>query len=88
MAKKSIRVLANALLLAVLALSIATPVAAYDGRGGDNVVVGKDEVVNDDLYVGASKFTMDGTVKGDVLAAGELLTINGNVEGDVMAAGL
>jgi cytoskeletal protein CcmA (bactofilin family) len=77
----------NALLLAVLALSIATPVAAFDGRGGDNVVIGKDEVINDDLYVGASNFTMDGTVKGDVLAAGELLTINGNVEGDVMAAG-
>jgi cytoskeletal protein CcmA (bactofilin family) len=87
MVKISIRVLVSALLLTVLTLSIAAPVAAFDGRGGDDIVIGKDEVVNDDLYIGAGKFTLDGTVKGDVLASGELMTINGNVEGDVMAAG-
>jgi len=87
MIKYPIRVFVSALLLAVLTLSIVTPVAAFDGRGGDEVVISKDEVINDDLYIGASKFTMDGTVKGDVLASGETLTINGTVEGDVMAAG-
>jgi cytoskeletal protein CcmA (bactofilin family) len=87
MHKKTARILVSALLLAVLALSIAAPVAAFDGRGGDSVIIGKDEVINDDLYVGAGKFTLDGTVKGDVLASGEVMTINGTVEGDVMAAG-
>jgi cytoskeletal protein CcmA (bactofilin family) len=87
MLKNHVRILVSVLLLAVLALSVATPVAAFDGRGGDEIVIGKEEVVNDDLYVGASNFTMDGTVKGDVLASGEVMTINGTVEGDVMAAG-
>jgi cytoskeletal protein CcmA (bactofilin family) len=87
MYKNHVRILFSAVLLAVLVLSIATPAAAFDGRGGDEVIIGKDEVVNDDLYVGAGKFTLDGTVKGDVLATGEVMTINGTVEGDVMAAG-
>lgn len=84
---RKFNLLTNALLLAILALSFATPVAAFDGRGGDTVVIGADEVINDDLYVGATNFTLDGTVKGDVVASGETLTINGTVNGDVMAAG-
>jgi cytoskeletal protein CcmA (bactofilin family) len=87
MDKNHVRILVSVVLLAVLALSITTPAAAFDGRGVDTVIIGKDEVVNDDLYVGAGKFTLDGTVKGDVLASGEVMTINGTVEGDVMAAG-
>jgi hypothetical protein len=87
MGKISIRILIGVLLVTILAFSIAGPVAAFDGRNGDKIVIGKDEVVNDDLYVGATEFTLDGTVHGDVLAAGELITINGNVDGDVMAAG-
>jgi cytoskeletal protein CcmA (bactofilin family) len=87
MYKNFVRILVSATLLAVLALGIAAPVSAFDGRGGDLVIVGKDEVVNDDLYVGAGNFTLDGTIKGDLLASGETLTINGTVEGDVMAAG-
>lgn len=85
--QKKLSLFMSALLLAVLALSIATPASAFDGRGGDDVVIGSDEVINDDLYVGAQNFTLDGTVKGDVVAAGETLTINGAVDGDVMAIG-
>ena len=41
------------LTLFVLALFVFVPVAsAYDGRSGDRVVIGKDEVINDDLFVG------------------------------------
>ena len=87
MHKNHVRILVSVMLLTVLALSIAAPVAAFDGRGGDSVVIGKDEVVNDDLYVGAKTFTLDGTVKGDVVASGEIMTINGTVDGDVIAAG-
>lgn len=87
MHKNFARLLASTILLAVLALSIVTPVAAFDGRGGEDIVIAKDEVVNDDLYVGASTFTLEGTVKGDVLASGGTITINGTVDGDVMAAG-
>jgi cytoskeletal protein CcmA (bactofilin family) len=74
-------------LAALLVLTFITPVDAFDGRGGDKVVIGSDEVVNDDLYVSAQEFLLDGTVNGDVIAFGQIVTINGTVDGDLMTAG-
>lgn len=74
-------------LLALLTLTFATPALAFDGRSGDNVEIKADEVIEDDVYVGASKFTLEGTVKGDLVVFGETITINGTVEGDLIAAG-
>jgi cytoskeletal protein CcmA (bactofilin family) len=66
----------------------AVPAAhAFEGRGGDVVVIDADEVVEDDLYVGAGEFRLDGTVRGDLVVFGGTLTINGTVEGDLIAAG-
>lgn len=73
--------------LALLLLIFVTPASAFDGRSGDNIVIQSDEVINDDLYVTAATFVLDGTVNGDVIATGQTLTINGTVDGDVMAAG-
>ena len=76
------------LTLFVLALFILVPMtAAYDGRSGENVVIGKDEVINDDLFVGGSTVTVDGTVNGDLIAAGQTVVINGKVTGNVIATG-
>jgi len=74
-------------LVALLMLGLAPASLALDGREGDNVVIGPDEVIDDDLYVGATTFTLDGTVKGDLIVAGSEITINGTVEGSVWAAG-
>lgn len=74
-------------LLALLSLTVATPVLAFDGRSGQKVVIKADEVVNDDLYVTANEFVLDGIVKGDVIVFGTMITINGTVEGDLIAAG-
>ena len=77
-------------LLAVLVLvlfAFVPAASAFDGRTGDQVVVGKDEVVNDDLFVGATTVVVDGTINGDLIAAGETVTINGSVTGNVFAAG-
>jgi cytoskeletal protein CcmA (bactofilin family) len=74
-------------LLALFTLLFATPARAFDGRSGDTVVVQADEVINDDLYVGANEFVLDGTVNGDVIAFAKTITINGKVTGDLMAAG-
>jgi cytoskeletal protein CcmA (bactofilin family) len=60
---------------------------AYDGREGDNVVIKGDEVIEDDLYVSAGTFVLDGTVKGDLFVVGQSITVNGTVEGDLVAAG-
>ncbi len=83
-ARKFLSILALATLLA---LTFITPAYAFDGRGGDKVVIGSDEVVNDDLYVGAQEFVLDGIVKGDLIVFAQTITINGTVDGDLMAAG-
>ena len=76
------------LTLFVLALFILVPVtAAYDGRSGENVVIGKDEVINDDLFAGGATVTVDGTVNGDLIAWGQTVVINGKVTGNVITAG-
>jgi len=74
-------------LLILLTLTSAIPVSAFEGRDGDTVVIATDEVINDDLYVGANNFTLNGTVKGDLIVGGSVITINGTVEGDLWAAG-
>ena len=74
-------------LLILLTLTFAIPVFAFEGREGDKVVIGADEVIDDDLYVGANEFTLNGTVKGDLIVGGSVITINGTVEGDLWAAG-
>jgi hypothetical protein len=77
------------LALLMLALFVSAPVAAaFDGRHGDQVVIGKDEVISDDLFVGGTTVTVDGTVNGDLVAGGQTVVINGKVTGNVFAAGL
>jgi cytoskeletal protein CcmA (bactofilin family) len=80
-------VLALVGLLLVGALVAVPGVYAFEGRGGDVVTIGPDEVIEDDLYVGAGTFTLEGTVQGDLVVFGGTLTINGTVEGDLIAAG-
>jgi cytoskeletal protein CcmA (bactofilin family) len=74
-------------LLAILMLTFAKPAQAFDSRTGETIVIKADEVINDDLYVTANNFTLDGTVKGDLVVFGTVITINGTVEGDLIAAG-
>lgn len=73
-------------LVTLLTLTFASSVHAFDGRSGDKIVIAADEEINDDLYVTATEFTLDGTVNGDVIAFGQISTINGTIEGDLMSA--
>lgn len=76
------------LIAMLILISLAFVPAAYaaDGRGGDRVVIPSNQVIDDDLYVGANDFVLDGTVKGDLIVAARTVTINGTVEGDLWAA--
>lgn len=74
-------------LMTLVALTFATPARAFDGRSGDRVIVASGEVVNDDLYVGATEFILDGTVNGDLIAFAQTVTVNGTVNGDLISAG-
>jgi cytoskeletal protein CcmA (bactofilin family) len=79
--------LAAAGFLLLLAALLLSPVWAAETRGGNNVVIGADEVINDDLYVSAETVTINGTIKGDLFALGGLVEVNGVVEGDIHAVG-
>jgi hypothetical protein len=69
------------------ALFVVPNVHAFEGRGGDVVTIGAEEVIEDDLYVGAGEFTLDGTVEGDLVVVGGTIRVNGTVTGDLIAAG-
>jgi cytoskeletal protein CcmA (bactofilin family) len=73
--------------IVLLSLFWLTPVAwAVEFRGGQEVVIGPDEVIEDDLYVGGEIIRIEGTIKGDLIAAGGEIIVSGTVEGDFMGA--
>ncbi|MFN2251255.1 MAG: polymer-forming cytoskeletal protein [Anaerolineae bacterium] len=79
------------LLLAVALIVVAVPAvaAATIATEDEDYVLAQGETVEGNLYVAASKVTVEGTVTGDLVATGETVTIGlgGVVEGDVIAAG-
>ncbi|PWH16822.1 MAG: hypothetical protein DDG60_03485 [Anaerolineae bacterium] len=81
------RAFLTVLTLFVLLAVIVTPVLAFDERGGEEITIGAEEVIEDDLYVMGQTITLNGTIKGDLVAAASVITINGTVEGDLIAAG-
>ena len=62
----------------------ALPAVAADLRQGESVVVGPDEVVDEDIYVVGQTVTIQGIVRGDVVAFANTLDVEGAVTGDVM----
>jgi cytoskeletal protein CcmA (bactofilin family) len=68
-------------------LLIVPPVWAVESRSGDQVIVGPDEVVDDDLYATANEVIVEGTIRGDLVAFGRSVTVDGTVEGDLIGAG-
>ncbi len=85
--KRSTRLLSIFSLLILASLVFAPAAQAFDGRSDDRIVIGKDEVINDDLYLAGSDIIIDGTVNGDLMAAGNTVVVNGSVTGDLWAAG-
>ncbi|MFE8602232.1 bactofilin family protein [Archangium violaceum] len=59
---------------------------AAEFRSGDEVRVGPQEVIDEDLYAFGRVVDIQGTVRGDVIAMGRQVDISGTVEGDVMSA--
>jgi cytoskeletal protein CcmA (bactofilin family) len=71
----------------LLLLAGAAPAFAADIQQGQTVVIGPDQVVNDDVYAFGTNVQILGTVNGDVFAAGNIITVGGTVTGGVFAAG-
>lgn len=78
----------GAWMLALLVLGAVLPglARAADLRTGDAVVVGPQEVIDDDLYAFGDTVTVQGVVRGDVMAVARKVVLQGTVEGDVFSA--
>lgn len=73
--------------LAVIGLGLAQPVRAAEFRSGNTVVIGEDQVIDDDLFVSAQTVIVNGKVTGNLLVAGTDLTVNGTVGGSLFMTG-
>ena len=80
------RLLVVAGLALLVGLIMASTAWAVETRSGDSVVIGPDEVVDDDLYVTANNVVIDGTIRGDLVAFGQSIAVDGTVEGDLIGA--
>jgi cytoskeletal protein CcmA (bactofilin family) len=69
-----------------LVFAIATPAPAAETSNSEFVIIQEDETFPDDLYAGAIRVVVDGTLDGDLIAfAAEEIVINGVVTGSVTA---
>jgi cytoskeletal protein CcmA (bactofilin family) len=78
-------ILLGLMLLAVLL--VVPSVWAAESRSGEQVIIGPEEVIDDDLYATANEVVVEGTIRGDLVAFGQSVTVDGAVEGDLIAAG-
>lgn len=71
-----------------LALLVApVSVLAFEARNAQSVIIGKDEVIDGNLFAAGSSIQIDGTVRGDVFCAGQTINITGTIEGNIYCAG-
>lgn len=82
-----LRVFRASAIAVVLLAAFSAPAAAGDFRADDQVTVGRQETVDDDLYIGAGTVTIDGTVDGDVTVGAGTVTISGEITGSLNVGG-
>lgn len=75
-----------ALVASGLLVASALPAAGAETANSEFVIIQPDDVLDDDLYAGAIKVTIEGVIDGDLIAfAGEEVIIEGTVTGSVFA---
>lgn len=81
------KIFGASLLTIVTLLALTTAGFALEEISGEEVVIEADQVIQDDLYGGATRYTVNGTIEGDLVLTGQTIVINGTVTGDLIAAG-
>jgi cytoskeletal protein CcmA (bactofilin family) len=72
-------------LLVIISLFVAAPAEAkIIAQEKGLVSVGADEVINDDLYIGAESVDIAGTVNGDIYIGAGTVNFRGKVSGDLV----
>lgn len=74
------------LLLVMPALLAAGTASAASFRSGEQIVVPRGEVLDDDLYAFGQTILIEGEVRGDVVAFGDEVRVPGHVHGDLISA--
>ncbi len=86
--KVGVLFLAMFILTVLLAFSIAPAAQAGEFiEGKPDAVLGENEIVEDDLFIGGNDVLVAGIVEGDLFAFGENVVISGEVDGNVFTAG-
>lgn len=62
-----------------------TGTPAADKKQEKNVIIGKNEVINHDLFAGGNSVIISGVVNGDVFAGTNSLVVEGIIRGDLIA---
>lgn len=73
------------LIIVLFACSLAANASEF--RAGERLVITKDQVINDDLYLAGSSIIVEGTINGDLIAAAGEIRVNGTVNGSLAAFG-
>jgi hypothetical protein len=82
-----LRLLFATVMALILLFNLAGAALAADIRGGEAIVIGQDEVVNDDVILTGTTVQVDGIINGDLIATGSKVTVNGTVNGSLLFAG-
>jgi cytoskeletal protein CcmA (bactofilin family) len=72
--------------VALLTALLATTVQAAEIRGAETIIIGRNELIDDDTYLAADTIIVEGTINGDLIAAANRIELYGTVNGDVVAA--
>lgn len=78
------RGLLTTVLTAVALIVAVHPLGATVYRTGNNIVIGPNEVIQDDLIAAGESVVVRGTVQGDLIAAASTIRVPGRVAGNVI----
>lgn len=66
--------------------AVVHPALAMTMRKGESVTIGKNELIDESVFLTGSTIVVNGTVQGDLVCAGKSVTISGTIHGDVLCA--
>uniref|UniRef100_A0A7V1EI83 DUF8173 domain-containing protein n=1 Tax=candidate division WOR-3 bacterium TaxID=2052148 RepID=A0A7V1EI83_UNCW3 len=75
------------IIIFTIILALSVPGNALVFKSGRDIVIGSDEVIDDDLIATARKVKIDGRVNGDVFAFAQEVIISGTINGSIYTGG-
>ncbi len=84
MLKNSGRIVITVFLFSLVFALACLPAEAAKIDAGDNLTVGADELIDDDLYLFGEVITVSGIVTGDAILFGREVVVDGNIMGSLL----